>query len=252
MEEEETRWDEYDAFAFGKDTWEGDPMEEPATERLADAITRPSLPYLDQTFGFGRRGHPAIDMTQHGAMEYTRWLSAKTGKTYRLPTEAEWEYACRAGSQTPFYFGSDSKQLGDYAWFLDNSEARPHAPAKKKPNAWGLYDMLGNVAEWVLDDYDKDAYKSVKPGALLVEPVVLPTKKRYPKIVRGGSWDDEAKRLRCAARRPSSPDWSQHDPQAPQSIWWHTDASFIGLRVVRPVVEEKKLKDVKSLIQKYD
>ncbi len=252
MEVDETIWDEYDTFAFGHETWQGDPMEEPATERLADAVTRPTSPYMDQTFGFGRQGHPAIDMTHHAAMEYTRWLSAKTGKTYRLPTEAEWEYACRAGSQTPFYFGADQKQLGDYAWYLDNSSARPHEIGKKKPNAWGLYDMLGNVAEWVLDEYDKDSYRSFKPGELLVEPVVLPTKKKYPNVARGGSWDDEGKRLRCASRVASKPDWSQQDPQSPPSIWWHTDATFVGFRLVRPRLEEEKLKNVKSLVQKYD
>lgn len=252
MGEYEVTWDEYDVFAFSRDIWQGDPMEEPQNDRRADAVTRPTPPYLDPTFGFGRDGHPAINMTHHAAMEYTRWLSAKTGKDYRLPTEAEWEYACRAGAETPFYFGSDAKQLGDYAWYLDNSNARPHAIGKKKPNAWGLYDILGNVAEWVLDEYDKEAYKSFTPGELLVEPVLLPTKKRYPNVVRGGSWDDEAKRVRCAARQVSSPDWSVQDPQRPQSIWWHTEATFVGFRVVRPLVEEDKLRGVKSLVEKYD
>ena len=86
----------------------------------------------------------------------------------------------------------------------------------------------------------------------LVEPVMLPTKKKYPNVVRGGSWDDEAKRVRCAARQASNPDWNFQDPQRPQSIWWLTDGTFVGFRVVRPVADEEKLKGVKSLVKKYD
>ena len=253
MEKYETTWNEYDVFAFSHDRMSDQkPTPTNADDKLADAVTRPTPPYSDPTFDFGREGHPAISMSHHAAMEYTRWLSAKTGHEYRLPTEAEWEYACRAGSATAFYYGADPKQLGDYAWFLDNSDARPHEGGKKKPNAWGLYDMLGNVGEWVLDEYDKDFYQHFKSGELLVEPVMLPTKKKYPNIVRGGSWDDEAKRVRCAARQASSPDWNFQDPQRPQSIWWLTDGTFVGFRVVRPVEDEEKLKGVKSLVKKYD
>jgi len=256
MEAYETTWDEYDIFAFSSDVPQPNASgllpARSDNEKLADAVTRPTPPYSDETFGFGRDHHPAIDMTHHAAMEYTRWLSAKTGKNYRLPTEAEWEYACRAGSGGPYFFGSDTKQLGDYAWQMDNSDAKPHEVGKKKANAWGLYDILGNVAEWVLDEYDKDFYKASKPGELLVEPVLLPTPKKYPNVARGGSWDDDPKRVRCAARQASNPDWSQEDPQRPQSIWWHTDATFVGLRVVRPFEEEEKLKGIKSLVKKYD
>jgi len=143
MEKTETTWDEYDVFAFSQDLLKKQQQsaniaKPPEAEKDADAVTRPTPPYTDETFGFGREGHPAINITHHAAMEYTRWLSAKTGKTYRLPTEAEWEYACRAGSQTAYYFGDDPKKLGDYAWYLDNSNAMPHEIAKKKPNAWEL------------------------------------------------------------------------------------------------------------------
>jgi formylglycine-generating enzyme required for sulfatase activity len=256
MEVYETTWDEYDIFAFSSDVPQpnasGILPARSENDKLADALTQPTPPYSDETFGFGRDHHPAIDMTHHAAMEYTRWLSAKTGKHYRLPTEAEWEYACRAGSDGPYFFGSDAKQLGDYAWHMDNSDAKPHEGGKKKPNAWGLYDILGNVAEWVLDEYDKDFYKSSKAGELLVEPVLLPTAKKYPNVVRGGSWDDDPKRVRCAARQASNPDWSQEDPQRPQSIWWHTEATFVGFRVVRPFEEDEKLRGVKSLVKKYE
>src|SRR5207245_2433938 len=123
IEKTETTWDEYDVFAFSQDLLKkkqpnAGVAKEPENEKAADAVTRPTPPYTDETFGFGREGHPAINITHHAAMEYTRWLSAKTGKTYRLPTEAEWEYACRAGSQTAYYFGDDPKKLGDYAWHL--------------------------------------------------------------------------------------------------------------------------------------
>lgn len=256
MEVYETTWDEYDVFAFSSDIPQpnasGSVGPRSESDKQADAVTRPTPPYSDETFGFGRDHHPAIDMTHHAAMEYTRWLSAKTGKDYRLPTEAEWEYACRAGSEGPYFFGGDAKQLGDYAWDMDNSEAKPHEIGKKKPNVWGLYDILGNVAEWVLDEYDKDFYKSPKAGELLVEPVLLPTAKKYPNVVRGGSWDDDPKRVRCAARQASNPDWSQEDPQRPQSIWWHTEATFVGFRVVRPLEEEEKLKGVNSLVKKWE
>src|SRR5579863_1754117 len=249
----ETTWDEYDIFAFSSDLLKrpsGGQKSE--SDKLADAVTRPTPPYSDETFGFGRDHHPAIDMTHHAAMEYTRWLSAKTGKEYRLPTEAEWESACRAGTRGPYFFGSDAKQRGDYAWEKENSGAKPHEVGKKKANPWGLYDILGNVAEWTLDEYDQDFYKRAKPGQLLVEPAVLPTAKKYPNVARGGSWDDDPKRVRCAAREASNPDWSQQDPQRPRSIWWHTDATFVGFRVVRPLQDDERLKEIKSLVTKFD
>jgi len=211
MEKYETRWDEYQVFAFSKDLMierqkKVDLGPQPESKTFADAVTRPTPPYTDPTFGFGREGHPVINITHHAAMEYTRWLSAKTGKTYRLPTEAEWEYACRAGTETPFYFGEDPKQLGEYTWYLENSDARPHDVGRKKPNAWGLYDMLGNVAEWVLDEYDKVYYKRFTADVPVLAPVLIPAEKKYPHVARGGSWDDEQGRVRCAARQASNPD----------------------------------------------
>lgn len=239
MEKTETTWDEYDIFAFAQDLPKNQRVQAatPGSMKGADAVTRPTPPYTDPTFGFGHERHPVINITHHAAMEYCRWLSSKTGKIYRLPTEAEWEYAARAGSQTAYFFGDDPKQLGEYAWYLDNSDARPHEVGKKKPNPWGLYDILGNVAEWGLDHYEKDYYKNFKPDVPVLSPVLMPNEKEYPYVVRGGSWDDDALRLRCAARRASTPEWSQQDPQQPQSIWWHTDALFVGFRVVRPLDE---------------
>jgi formylglycine-generating enzyme required for sulfatase activity len=172
-------------------------------------------------------------MTQFAAKMYCKWLSAKTGRYYRLPTEAEWEYACRAGTTTAYWFGDDPAKLDDYAWFSDNSDEKYHKVGLKKPNPWGLYDMHGNVCQWCLDQYDADEYKKLA-GKLAVNPVV-PVTKAYPQVARGGAWTDEAPMLRSAARRASSPEWKSADPQSPKSIWYFTDANFVGFRVVRPL-----------------
>ena len=255
MGKTEVTWDEYDLFAFSQDIkrkkQQGvDLTEQPATEKAADAITRPTPPYADETFGLGRHGQPVICITHHAAMEYCRWLSAKTGKTYRLPTEAEWEYACRAGSKTAYSFGDDAKKLGEYGWYLDNSDGRPHPVAQKKPNPWGLHDMHGNATEWCLDHYDKAFYGTFKSAVPTLFPVLMPTEKKYPYVVRGGSWDDEAPLLRSAARRSSEEDWSMLDPQQPRSIWWHTNATFVGFRVARALEEQENLKGLKSKVTK--
>jgi formylglycine-generating enzyme required for sulfatase activity len=110
--------------------------------------------------------------------------------------------------------------------------------------------MHGNVAEWCLDHYAADIYSKFTNGQPVLEPVVLPTAKEYPYVARGGSWDDDAERLRSACRRPSDKEWSVQDPQRPQSIWWHTDATFVGFRLVCPLEEQPQLKGVKSLVVK--
>lgn len=255
MGKHEVTWDEYDEFAFAMDLKrkqrEGvDPAKQPESEKAADAQTRPTPPYADETFGLGRRGQPVICITHHAAMEYCRWLSTKTGKVYRLPTEAEWEYACRAGTKTAYSFGDDASQLEEYAWNVDNAE-KPQPVGKKKPNPWGLYDMHGNVSEWCLDHYEPDIYSKLAGQKTVAKgPVVLPTAKEYSYVARGGSWDDDADRLRSAARLASNLEWSVQDPQRPQSIWWHTDATFVGFRVVRALNEQEDLRGLKSLVVK--
>ncbi len=248
MSKTEITWDQYDVFAFSLDLKKDRPQTTPATPAGADAMTRPTPPYADESHGYGKGDQPAISITHHAAMEFCRWLSVKTGKTYRLPTEAEWEYACRAGAKSAYSFGDDANKIGEYAWYLANSNEGPHGVGKKKPNAWGLFDMHGNVAEWCLDHYDKNFYSQLKTSA--VSPVLLPTEKRYPHVARGGSWDDEAVKLRCAARRGSTPAWSRRDPQSPQSIWWHTDATEVGFRIIRPVEEQDNLKGLRSKVTK--
>ncbi len=114
---------------------------------------------------------------------------------------------------------------------------------KKKPNPWGLYDIHGNVAEWCLDHYVADAYKQFADGqADRRARSILPDAKEYPYVARGGSWDDDAELLRSRRRgAASNPEWSVQDPQRPQSIWWHTDATFVGFRIVRPLNEQENL-----------
>src|SRR5947209_7221967 len=136
----EVTWGEYDLF------WEKKPNEKPASseaDKKADAVTRPSKAnHHDIDWGYGRgKNQPVIAIHHHAAMEYCRWLSAKTGKLYRLPTEAEWEWACRAGTTTAFSHGDDPAKLGAYAWIDPNANDMPHPVAMKKPNPWGLYDM---------------------------------------------------------------------------------------------------------------
>lgn len=225
MSAHEVTWDEYRLFMFSQQAGESG-----LKDAQVDAVSRPTRPYVEMSFGMGIDGFPAISMTQHAANKYAEWLSAKTGQFYRLPTEAEWEYACRAGSQTAYPWGDDASKLGEYAWFSENSDGKYQKVATKKPNAWGLYDMLGNVMEWTLDQY---APYTSAGTEVLTDPWVK-AKTPYPQSVRGGSWADDAEKCRCGSRVPSSPAWKQQDPQLPKSIWYHTDAQGLGFRLVRP------------------
>jgi formylglycine-generating enzyme required for sulfatase activity len=247
MGKHEVTWEEYDQFAFSLELKRRQGGGNGERDKRADAITRPTPPYADETFGYGRKNQPAICITHHAAMEYTRWLSEKTGRIYRLPTEAEWEWAAAAGTDTAYHFGDDASKLDEYAWYVENAEG-PMQVGKKKPNPWGLHDMHGNVAEWVLDHYQKNAYATLAEGQATLGPVVLPDEKEYPYIVRGGSWDDDPEALRTTARRASNKEWSIQDPQRPQSIWWHTDATFVGFRLVSPLEEYDNLKGLKSKV----
>lgn len=239
----EVTWDEYDQFAFATDLR---PESGGGAPSGADAVTRPTPPYGDESFGWGKGRQPALNMTQHAAMEYTRWLSSVTGKTYRLATEAEWEFAARAGSATVHSFEGGADALGEYAWFGANAGDRPHPVGEKKPNAYGIHDMYGNVAEWCIDQYDEKAYEKRAGGKPAISPVLIPGDARFPHVMRGGSWADEPKELRSAARRGSTEALSRKDPQIPQSIWWHTDGQHIGIRVVRAVEEQPELKNLRS------
>jgi formylglycine-generating enzyme required for sulfatase activity len=228
MSAKEVTWDEYDEFAFSNDIRRKRRLGLTGPKDAGDAVSRPTPPYADESWGWGKEAQPVIGITQHSATKYCEWLSARTGKKYRLPTEAEWEYAARAGTTTAYSFGDDPAQLDEYAWYKANSNEQPHVGGEKKPNAWGLFDMHGNAAEWTRDAYSADFYAKSPSD----NPVNDPGKELYPHVVRGGSWDDEPARLRSAARRSSLEAWSRRDPQNPKSVWWHTDATFVGFRVV--------------------
>lgn len=235
----EISWDVYEVWMADIDIARRKLVGTPANERDAAAdpfqITKPTKPYTDMSFGMGKRGFPAISMTQHSARTFCQWLSAKTGRYYRLPTEAEWEYACRAGTKTAYSFGDNPEDLDQYAWYYDNSDEKYHKVGTKKPNPWGLHDMHGNVAEWVLDVHSTDFYGAMA-GKTTVNPLNVPLTE-YNRVARGGAWTDPPEALRSARRQASHEDWKQQDPQIPQSIWYLTDAQFLGFRIVRPLVE---------------
>lgn len=200
----------------------------------ADAVTRPSPQYIDFSLGMGKEGgFPVNSMSQYAALMYCYWLYQKTGIFYRLPTEAEWEYACRAGSTTAYYFGDDPKALGEHAWYAGNSGNKFHRSGSLKPNPWGLYDMLGNVAEWTLDHYESNRLEQLKEKEK--DPLTAFNPSRYPKSLKGGGYNDPAEKLRSAQRIKSEPSWNRRDPQIPKSKWWLTEASAVGFRIVRPL-----------------
>jgi formylglycine-generating enzyme required for sulfatase activity len=231
----EVTWNEYELFmypdqekALTVDT------NNPYLDKVSDAVSRPTKPYVEMSFGMGKGEYPAISMTQHAANKYCQWLSAKTGEYYRLPTEAEWEYACRAGTTTAYFFGDDPARLKEYAWFAANSDFKYQKTGRKKPNPWGLHDIYGNVLEWCLDQYEPNAYQQF--AAAPAKDPWLKATKPYPHVARGGHWDeDDLTMLRSSVRRASDKAWKQQDPQLPKSIWYHTDAQFLGFRLVRPL-----------------
>jgi len=215
-----------------------------------DAVAGATVPYVDMSLGMGTGpGLPVGNITQKAASAFCEWLSALTGHFYRLPTEEEWEYAARAGTSTAYYFGNEDQELHEHAWYYGNSQGTYHPVGQKKPNPWGLYDIYGNVAEWVLgiDAEHVHQGKSKNNG----DPLVRPHMKNR-KIVRGGSYDDDPIDLRSAARRPSSENWKMRDPQFPKSQWWNTDAPFVGFRIVRHATVPSKEDIRRYWVHKYN
>jgi formylglycine-generating enzyme required for sulfatase activity len=149
-------------------------------------------------------GHPVVRVSWNDAVAYCEWLSRKEGATYRLPTEAEWEYACRAGAATAYFFGDDEGKLGDYAWYIGNSGSEAHRVGTKRPNRWDLYDMHGDVWQWCADWYGRkyDSSDTKDPqgpaqGAL--------------RVLRGGSWSRAARECRSAYRLSGGPTFRDDD-----------------------------------------
>ena len=240
----EVTWEEYKVFMSMLDLFtalESSGVRLVTEENEVDAVTAPSALYdPTTTFINGEEPQqPAVTMTQYSARQYTKWLTGLTGRFYRLPAESEWEYACRAGTKSPFSF-SDTDSFGDYAWFVDNSDDTTHPVGEKKSNPWGLFDMHGNVSEWVIDEMTEDGYANV---AALPQPVTAEDSIRWPtdlesRVVRGGAYFDEPSQCRSAARRGSEDEaWKDVDPNLPKSPFWYTEepALGIGMRLVRPV-----------------
>lgn len=194
----EVTWDEFDVFVYRLD----EPSPQPDGK---DGVSRPSKPYGTADRGFGHKGYPVINVTYLSAEQYCKWLSDKTGHKYRLPTEAEWEYACRAGASQAEFDSLTRERLAEMAWFW---QEKTQPVGKKLRNAWGLHDMLGNVAEWCTD--------------LAGKPVLC-----------GGAYDDTAKKVSPSARKYPDESWQVNDPQEPKSKWWLSDGAFAGFRVVR-------------------
>ncbi len=193
-----------------------------------DAITGPTPVYGDMTMGYNEK-HPAIGITWHNAMTFCRWLSQKTGKQYRLPTEAEWEYACRAGATNAFGVTGDAEQMKDFAWYDATADSETSEVGKKKPNAWGLYDMSGNVREWVYDFYSPTAYQEAAKQNPAVNPKGPESGQVH--VARGGDYSCKVQDIRCAARAFEEPWWRAGDPQIPKSQWWLPEMDIIGFRV---------------------
>jgi formylglycine-generating enzyme required for sulfatase activity len=203
----ECLWDHFDVYESRLDLTEEQKIE--IKKNGIDAKTRPSKPYNAPDRGYGHQGYPVISVSHKSAEMYCVWLSEKTGKKYRLPTEAEWEYACRAGQDAAQLAKLDKKALLEYAWTKENADDKTQPAMQKKPNAWGLYDMLGNAGEWcsqVAGD------KPVLKGATFLEP---------------------ASKITCSWRAPFDPAWQETDPNIPKATWWLSDGTFTGFRVAR-------------------
>jgi formylglycine-generating enzyme required for sulfatase activity len=192
----EVTWDMYDVFSLGLDA--------PKSGEGADAVARPSQPYGAPDYGWGHAGYPAISVARPAAQAFADWLSKKTGKKYRLPTEAEWMRAASLAGSTPV---SDAT-----AWHSGNASSRTHPVATKAADGLGLFDLWGNAAEWVT--------------ATSADGNEAP-------ITRGGSFRDKLETLGPGTRALQDDSWNERDPQLPKSRWWLSDGPFVGFRLVR-------------------
>ncbi|MCK5730068.1 MAG: SUMF1/EgtB/PvdO family nonheme iron enzyme [Draconibacterium sp.] len=245
MAEIEVSWNEY--LAFFRATGSQGRKEAVEINEEIDGISGATPPWGAPDQGWGKGTRPAITMSHLGAETYCRWLSSVTGRKYRLPTEAEWEYAARGGTTTPYFFdgaskdfevdgfwnkifGADTAGINSYVIYIENSPIKTQPPGMVIANPFGLKNMLGNVAEFCLDYYDPTVY-SKYPKGIVKNP-------RGPRngtehVVRGGSYNNSAKDLRAGRRDfTKTKAWLVTDPQIPKSIWWYSDSKNVGFRVV--------------------
>ena len=248
MSEIQVTWDQYWTF-FGQTFSEGrtppEVIYENNTRPDLDAVSGPTPPYGNPEQGWGVGIMPAITMTHYAAETFCQWLSLITGKKYRLPTEAEWEYAARGGTETPYFFEGNPKDYSDqgfirkfssakteiiknYVFYRKNSNNRTQDPDGVKPNPFGLKNMYGNVWEYCADKYSAKAYS--KTDLNVTNPLETEGEEF---VIRGGYYNSDAADLRSAARGYTDHnDWIKTDPQQPKSIWWYTDMKGIGFRIV--------------------
>lgn len=246
----EVSWREFDSY-YSETVTRG---KNEAGLRTDDSLTGPTPPYGSPDQGWGKGYQPAITMRHYAAEKYCEWLSSVTGRKYRLPTEAEWEYAARAGSSGPYFFAEDTETswwsslfggskvdpelVGEFAVYQDNSMYRAHGPRTKEPNPWGLYNMLGNVKEFCLDWYSPDILSQYPEGATITDPRGPETGTEY--VIRGGSFRSPIEELRSSARDYTRTEqWMRTDPQTPKSVWWYSDVNDVGFRVVREMEEKE-------------
>lgn len=248
MGEVEVSWDEFWTF-YSQTMSEGRLAPETVYANNADnldAISGPTPPFGNPGQGWGSGDRPAITMSHYAARTYCQWLSKVTGKNYRLPTEAEWEYACRAGTQTPYFFegdpkkysseglrkrifGVDTTHISGFTVYALNSGGKTQEPSFVKKNPFGLRNMAGNVFEYCSDYYSPEAYTLT--DSQLSDPKGPDSGSEY--VIRGGSYLSEAAELRSAARASTETEaWLKTDCQLPKSIWWYSDMKGIGFRVV--------------------
>ena len=246
----EVSWDEYDAFCRSKGQLASiNGIYQIINSRKdIDAVTGPTPAYGNPDQGWGKGKRPAITMTHYAATQYCEWLSGKTGKKYRLPTEAEWEYACRANTTGAYYFpgeprsysrlrwinmlfGVDTSMISVYTIYAENSAGKSFPPQRVQANPFGLVHMTGNVKEFCADWYTADAYSGYAADQIVKDPRGPQSGKEH--VVRGGSYRSDAADLRIARRDHTAEQaWLVTDPQIPKSRWWYSDCMEVGFRVV--------------------